>query len=699
LHCGSCKGKLSVVPREGLFRQQYLINRLVNEDSASSSFLVRDIKTGQDCRLREFIPPNNDSVLKKIITKRFAEEARLLTAAEHVPDGARLLGFFTYEQRYYCAEEWIEGVSLEDQRRAEGRVEEAALRQLLEELLSLTTAFARHDPPLVHGEIRAANLIRRHDNGGLALIEWARLKDITQIAYVYDETITIAAEHIPGWLPPERRNFQLTPTVDLYGTAAACLEFWTASPCEKLYDRIQHRWLWKEIGLPEPLGMMLRWMLESQPQRRPQSAEEVSQTLKVVDAAEAQRAAGRPGAAVQEYRLAAGRLKTEWLEARIAEMQHLLQQKKEARAAQTAAATAPIAASRPVATPPPPPVAPPPAPASRPNVPPPQPTAYRPPLQAPAAATPISIAPSPRTVAPAASQPAAQAPTQSVPAGGAAKRLPAILAVAGALLLVLTLVIVLMDSTEQNIINAIGRGQLVAPVGASAYDLFRQARQKNSLSAEALNHIADKALPPIESTGDAILRKFHDTSKVNEEEWATLEKMCGWAAELRPGNNRYRARLAYCRGQLAMLRNHFGDAASLFREASDNESCWAMAFNGMGRAAFRQQNFAQAENLYRRATACEPNWVFPHQNLCGLYYRDKQYAMAESECQTTVRLDERRAGAHYFLGLIYEQQKRYCDAARSYQKALRFADPNDAGFNTKAIEKKAAFLASKHKCG
>lgn len=238
-------------------------------------------------------------------------------------------------------------------------------------------------------------------------------------------------------------------------------------------------------------------------------------------------------------------------------------------------------------------------------------------------------------------------------------------------------------------------GQLVTPVGNSAYDLWLEMKSNNG-DDKTLSEISSKALPMLTSRGQNLIARWHDDGRATEQDWYELTRLYEWASLINPNDGHLNALKNYCNGQVAFRDKKFDEALELYLKALKSEPQMSLAYNGIGRVHVNKEDYAKAEANYKEAIRCEPQWYYPYLNLGGVYSQTKQYVLAETHFQKAVSLVPNKASIHYQFAKYYESANRFCDAYREYQRALDSArsDP-DPGFTPDRVERRVATLQNK----
>ncbi len=168
--------------------------------------------------------------------------------------------------------------------------------------------------------------------------------------------------------------------------------------------------------------------------------------------------------------------------------------------------------------------------------------------------------------------------------------------------------------------DAITRGNLVKPEGASAYDYYHELRQRG-VSATILASYEDR-LVPILTTGPKKMQK--DQALDAWKRASDVDK--SWAV---PPNSV---------GIIFIERKDYQTARAYLLDALHRDANWAVPYNNVGTTYFFEKNDDKAESYYRQAVQHAPNWPRPHAWLGDIAMRRKYYDQAAEEYQKVLDL-------------------------------------------------------------
>ena len=195
-------------------------------------------------------------------------EARVLLGLSPHPGLPTVRDDFFVDDRYVLVMDWVEGADL-------GRVlaeqgEPGLARSIVVDCVSQVAAaldhLHGHDPPVVHGDVKPANVIRS-PTGRITLVDFG-------IASAGRARRRAGSR---GYTAPEvAAEGRLTPAADVYGLAATAVALLTGHPPDGT------RPLWEGIDQAEvgPLARALRRGLATDAARRPQTAGELAERMR-----------------------------------------------------------------------------------------------------------------------------------------------------------------------------------------------------------------------------------------------------------------------------------------------------------------------------------------------------------------------------------------------------------------------------------
>src|SRR5215469_2331542 len=192
---------------------RYVIEALLGEGGSGAVYLVRDQNADQQrFALKEVINPDKHE------RERFTFEGRVLWRLEHraLP---RVYRVFENDKlkRVYMLMDYIEGPNLEvlQKEQPDQRFPLSLSLALLTPVVDALNYLHHQDPPIVHRDVKPANIIVPMKGEGAVLVDFGIAKE-----FVVDKTTNVIRHGSPGYAAPEQYGGGTDPHTDLYGLAA-----------------------------------------------------------------------------------------------------------------------------------------------------------------------------------------------------------------------------------------------------------------------------------------------------------------------------------------------------------------------------------------------------------------------------------------------------------------------------------------------
>lgn len=266
---------------------RYIPQKLLGKGGFGAAYLACDRHTTQlrQCVVKQFQPSNNfDEKTLKIAEALFTREAEVLeTLGNEHPQIPDLYAFFPLivpqngaeeKQFFYIVQEYIDGETLAQEVAQKGKLSEAEVRDILENMLQILQFVHEHHS--IHRDIKPSNMMRDRE-GKLYLLDFGAVKRVAMVSSSDYST----GIYSMGFAPPEQmQGRQVYPSTDLYALAASCVRLVTGKPIQDLYDSYQNQWTWRqEAEISDQLAALLDRMLLPTPKERLASAEAVLKAL------------------------------------------------------------------------------------------------------------------------------------------------------------------------------------------------------------------------------------------------------------------------------------------------------------------------------------------------------------------------------------------------------------------------------------
>jgi serine/threonine-protein kinase len=278
--CQSCGSPLRKL------RDRYRITQALAQGGFGATFLAQDDSLpGQPwCVIKQLRPSVNTPDVLSMARELFAREAQTLGKIGNHPQVPRLLDYFQTEREFYLVQEFVNGLTLQQEIKRKGVMGEAGVKQFLSEILGILKYI--HSQQVIHRDIKPNNLIRRSEDGRLVLIDFGAVKNQVSKTYsnqIENTTLTAFSVGTNGFAPPEQIAMRPVYASDIYAVGITCIFLLTGkSPKDFDYHPSTGEMLWEqEVRISQHLTTVLRKMVEASVRHRYQSADEVLKALEM----------------------------------------------------------------------------------------------------------------------------------------------------------------------------------------------------------------------------------------------------------------------------------------------------------------------------------------------------------------------------------------------------------------------------------
>ena len=218
IHCGA-----PLVSPERRVRQ-YQILRPLGKGGMGTTYLAWNRQNGRTLVLKEM---NADMARLAKAQELFDREARVLKSLSH-PGIPRYDDFFVAEGKKYLVMEWVVGENLEQWVYQRGPVAPAQAIAWLLPVCDILGYLHGLTPPLVHRDVKPANLMERTRDRQILLLDFGAVKEIG----------TPAGTRIgaAGYTAPEQERGHPQPQSDLFALGATLVFLVSGQPPEQFYE-------------------------------------------------------------------------------------------------------------------------------------------------------------------------------------------------------------------------------------------------------------------------------------------------------------------------------------------------------------------------------------------------------------------------------------------------------------------------------
>ncbi|MCX5935761.1 MAG: bifunctional serine/threonine-protein kinase/formylglycine-generating enzyme family protein, partial [Pseudanabaena sp. LacPavin_0818_WC45_MAG_42_6] len=238
--CTQCGAKLQI-------QERYRALKVIGQGGFGKTFLAQDeSKPSQPrCVIKQFafetINPNASQGTLDVAIRLFEQEAKRLDDLGKHPQIPELLSFTIHEGKQYLIQEFIDGETLEQELARVGAFSEQQVRDVLVEVLQILEFV--HSKSVIHRDISPDNIIRRHSDQKLVLVDFGAAKHAT--ATLLAKTGTGIGK--PSYGAPEQMLGKSVFQSDLFGLGVTCLHLLTNVEPFTLYDVLENEYQWRQF--------------------------------------------------------------------------------------------------------------------------------------------------------------------------------------------------------------------------------------------------------------------------------------------------------------------------------------------------------------------------------------------------------------------------------------------------------------------
>ena len=196
-----------------VIRGQYLVEDLLGTSSSGATYLVRDQHArdvpGHLFVLKEVVEPDKQA------RHRLASAGKLLRQFHHrgFPQVYQVLTD-NKNKRVYLLMDYIAGQDLETlrQQRPEKLYSWSEVKTIMASIIAVVTSLHGQQPPIIHGDIKPANIVMPEGDIRVVLVDFGRMKACDPVA------TTAADKHC--YRAPEQYNGSMDVRTDIYALGA-----------------------------------------------------------------------------------------------------------------------------------------------------------------------------------------------------------------------------------------------------------------------------------------------------------------------------------------------------------------------------------------------------------------------------------------------------------------------------------------------
>ncbi|BBD68618.1 serine/threonine protein kinase [Nostoc commune NIES-4072] len=258
-------------------RNRFEIVKHLGSGGSGDTYLAVDLDLPgrPNCVVKHFHPKDTNPAVLPIAKSLFDREAEVLYQLGNDHDQIpRLFAHFNEDGDFYLVQEFIDGHALTQEIVPGQRLSENVVLNLLKDILEVLSFV--HQNNIIHRDIKPQNLMRRHSDQKIVLIDFGSIKKIGALGAGL--TISVGT---PGYMPSEQAKGKPKLCSDIYAVGMIGIQALTGLIPEQLQeDPNTGQLLWRDQAqVSDALANILDTMVCDRYNQRYQSATEALQAL------------------------------------------------------------------------------------------------------------------------------------------------------------------------------------------------------------------------------------------------------------------------------------------------------------------------------------------------------------------------------------------------------------------------------------
>ena len=265
-----------------LLNNRYRLLRTLGSGGFGETFLAEDtqIPSIRRCVIKQLRVIQDNPHTYELVKQRFGREAAIL---EELGDGnpqiPRLYAYFTENQQFYLAQEYVQGKTLSETVASNGSLSESEVREVLIAILNVLDYV--HRKGIVHRDIKPENIIIRSSDNLPVLIDFGAVRE-TMAAQINSHGGVTSSIVIgtPGFMSMEQAAGRAVFASDLYSLGLVAIYLLTAQLPQQLEnDSYSGEIIWPKNDISHNLAAVLDKAIRSHVRERFSSAKEMLDAL------------------------------------------------------------------------------------------------------------------------------------------------------------------------------------------------------------------------------------------------------------------------------------------------------------------------------------------------------------------------------------------------------------------------------------
>ncbi|MEI6429961.1 MAG: GUN4 domain-containing protein [Pseudanabaena sp. ELA607] len=252
--------------------------RVIQELAAggfAQTYLAEDTRLpgNPKCVVKHLKPVIEDPVFRAKAMDLFRVEAETLQRLGRHEQIPQLYAYFEEDGEFFLVQEFIAGHLLSTELPPGSRMSEARVLRMIEELL-LILQFV-HSYNVIHRDVKPSNIIRRHIDGKLVLIDFGTVKQVqadvlgTRATNQLNQAKATLPIGTPGYMSKEQERGKAVASSDIYALGMVALQALTGMHPSELKRDDQREIIWRDHAkVSREFGAILDCMVRYDPKNR-----------------------------------------------------------------------------------------------------------------------------------------------------------------------------------------------------------------------------------------------------------------------------------------------------------------------------------------------------------------------------------------------------------------------------------------------
>ncbi len=205
---------------------RYRILRTLGTGGFGHTYLAEDLQRPGTpaCVVKQLQPARDNPTLMEVARRLFRAEAETLEVLGKHDQIPALLAYFEQDEDFYLVQEYIDGQLLSDELAQTAPCHPQRVLQLIQEILEVLSFV--HQQQVIHRDLKPDNIIRRHRDRKLVLIDFGSVKQCRG-ATQKQETIAVGTR---GYAPSEQYAGRPRFSSDIYAVGIIAIQALTGLP-------------------------------------------------------------------------------------------------------------------------------------------------------------------------------------------------------------------------------------------------------------------------------------------------------------------------------------------------------------------------------------------------------------------------------------------------------------------------------------